>query len=250
MLGRFKALIKRSGHALGVDVRSAKHTESATLRSFLHGVKPIAVLDVGANIGQYARRVRSAGYAGIIFSFEALDTAHRRLVATARPDHNWIVAPRAAIASHSGFVDINISGNSVSSSVLSLTSLLRDAAPAVAYVGRQVQTPCIRLDSVSGLPQQGALFLKVDTQGYELEVLRGAEGLLPRISAMQLELSLIPLYEGAPVMTDVLRYLESHGYELFQLVPGLRDERNGRLLQAEGFFLHRAATAHGIRHAP
>jgi hypothetical protein len=92
---------------------------------------------------------------------------------------------------------------------------------------------------------EGDLFLKVDTQGYELEVLLGASGLLPRITAMQLELSLIPLYAGAPVMVEMLQYLQSCGYQLFQFVPALRDERSGRLLQAEGFFLRGSTQSPG-----
>ena len=62
---------------------------------------------------------------------------------------------------------------------------------------------------------------------------------------MQLELSLIPLYAGAPAMAEMLQYLQSVGYELFQLVPALRDERDGRLMQAEGFFLRSSALASG-----
>jgi hypothetical protein len=123
---------------------------------------------------------------------------------------------------------------------LPLTKLLTEAAPAVTYVGRQ-RIPCVRLDERTELLPAGDLFLKVDTQGYELEVLRGASGLLPRISAMQLELSLIPIYSGAPAMVEVLQHMHTCGYELFQFVPGLRDERDGRLLQGEGFFLRRAA---------
>jgi len=237
-----REFIKRSAARLGVDVRSTKHTETAILGALLHRLQPISVLDVGANVGQYVRRVRAAGFQGTVVSFEALEDAHGRLVVAARADPHWIGAPRAAVASHAGTVDINVSANAVSSSVLPLTSMLREAAPEVAYVGQQ-RTPCVRLDSLTELLPAGDLFLKIDTQGYELEVLRGASGLLPRIVAMQLELSLIPLYAGAPAMVDMLKYLQAHGYELFQLVPALYDARDGRLLQAEGFFLRRSAPA-------
>jgi len=235
-------LVKRCAARLGVDIRSSKHTESAILASLLRDLQPVSVLDVGANVGQYVRRLRAAGFHGKVVSFEALTGAHARLVQAAGSDPNWLVAPRAAVGSESGSVEINVAANVVSSSILPLTKLLEEAAPAVAYVERQI-VPCVRLDALGELLPAGNLFLKVDTQGYELEVLRGAVGLLPRITGIQLELSLVPLYAGAPAMAEMLRHLEAWRYELFQFVPALRDERNGRLLQGEGFFLRRPAAA-------
>jgi FkbM family methyltransferase len=241
---RLKDFIKGSAARVGVDIRSSKHTESVILGSILRRLQPISVLDVGANVGQYVRRLRTAGFRGTVVSFEALQGAHGRLVEAARADPRWIVAPRAAVGSHAGSVDINVAANVVSSSILPLTKLLEEAAPQVAYVGQE-RTPCVRLDALTELLPEGDLFLKVDTQGYELEVLRGASGLLPRIAAMQLELSLIPLYAGAPAMAEVLQSMQSCGYELFQFVPALRDERSGRLMQAEGFFLRGSTQSPG-----
>jgi FkbM family methyltransferase len=238
MLRQLKAFGKRNALRLGVDIRGSKHTEEGILRNLLARVQPSAVLDVGANIGQYARKVRAAGYQGTIISFEALESAHRALTQNARSDPAWKIAPCGVLGGHAGMVDINVASNSASSSVLPLTSLLRGAAPQAAYVGKQ-SSPCMRLDAYDGFPPSGLLYLKIDTQGFELEVLRGASALLPRIGAIQLELSLVALYEGAPVMTDMILYLEERGFELFQIAPGFRDERDGRLLQAEGFFVQR-----------
>jgi len=92
------------------------------------------------------------------------------------------------------------------------------------------------------MPARGTVFLKIDVQGFEIEVLQGATTLLPRLCAIQLELSLVPLYQGAPVMTEVIRYLDERGFELFQLQPGFRDERDGRLLQADGYFVRRTSS--------
>jgi len=79
--------------------------------------------------------------------------------------------------------------------------------------------------------------LKIDTQGYEREVLKGATGLLGRVASIQVEISLVPLYAGAPTLTEMVSYIEGLGYELFSLVPGFRDARSGRLLQMDGFFI-------------
>jgi FkbM family methyltransferase len=231
-----KDFVKWSAGAFGIDVRSAKHTEASILRSMLRRTNPKVVLDVGANAGQYARRVRATGYNGVIVSFEPLADAHRRLAEAARGDANWLVAPRTALGSQSATAQIHVAADNVSSSVLPMTSLLQETAPRVTCIAQQ-STAVARLDAFSDLIPAGDLYLKVDAQGYELEVLRGATGLVPRIGAMQLELSLIPLYEGAPSLVDVVAHAQALGYELFQLVPTFRDDRNGRLLQAEGFFV-------------
>jgi hypothetical protein len=96
-----------------------------------------------------------------------------------------------------------------------------------------------RLDEISVplIPATGTILLKVDTQGYEMEVLKGAGGLLGRTVALQLELSLVPLYEGAPTIAQMISFAADNGFELFNLIPGFRDKRSGRLLQADGFFV-------------
>jgi FkbM family methyltransferase len=239
-LGGLRNLLKRAALRIGVDVRSARHTEDKIMQALMYRLRPSVVLDVGANVGQYARKLRVLGFRGLIISFEALAVAHARLVDAAAGDAHWLAAPRAVVGSETGTTAINVAGNSVSSSVLPMTSLLLDAVPNVVYVATE-QVPGIRLDAVAEIPQQGSLMLKIDTQGYELEVLRGATTLFQRISLLQLELSLVPLYEGAPVMTDIIAYLGSHGFDLFQLIPAFRDERDGRLLQVEGFFVRRTS---------
>jgi hypothetical protein len=136
---------------------------------------------------------------------------------------------------------MNVSANLVSSSVLPMLGAHLDAAPESRYV-RQLTVAVERLDELvpALLPPAGQLLIKVDTQGYELQVLQGATDLLPRTVAIQLELSLLPLYEGAPTFTELIAFVQSIGFELFSIIPGFRDPRSGRLLQADGFFVRAA----------
>ena len=79
------------------------------------------VLDIGANVGQFASELRSVGYKGILVSFEPLSAAHMALSEAAGRDPKWHVYPRGAIGDHDGEIEINIARNSVSSSVLPMT---------------------------------------------------------------------------------------------------------------------------------
>jgi FkbM family methyltransferase len=151
---------------------------------------------------------------------------------------SWLVAPCAALGGKCGEIEINISANSVSSSVLDIRQTHIKAAPQSQYIGKQI-VHMERLDELAAQYIQPAaeLFIKVDTQGYELEVLKGATALWPNIVALQLELSLVPLYDQAPTFLDMIAFMTSNGFELFGLVPGFRDQSSGRMLQVDGFFV-------------
>src|SRR5690242_4792078 len=114
--------IRRTANRCGVDITRYRPaaSESGRLAAMFahHGVN--LVLDVGANVGQFAQGLRRAGYSGRILSFEPLAQAHGRLLSAARSDPNWTIAPRVAIGDQEGEIEIHVSGNSVSSSVLDM----------------------------------------------------------------------------------------------------------------------------------
>ncbi|HEV2270389.1 MAG TPA: FkbM family methyltransferase [Steroidobacteraceae bacterium] len=235
--------VHRTLRRLGLVVRRLESSsdEYQLIKDTLRASGADVVLDVGANVGQYGDLVLETGFAGDLVSFEAIPEVHGRLVAHARArSRKWVVAPCAALGSKPGETVINIAGNLVSSSLLPMRSEHVAAAPESAYVRTQV-VKIERLDELArNLVSPGRrLMIKVDTQGYELEVLAGATGLLPQTIALQLELSLVPLYEGAPTFVEAIDYMKSRDFELFSIAPGFKDRRSGRLLQMDGIFLRR-----------
>ena len=219
-------------------MRSVKHTERGVLRDVLACLKPAAVLDVGANRGQFYRLVRSAGFRGRVISFEPIAALHSALKEQARNDPEWVIAPCLALGRARGSAVINVARNLASSSILTVLPETLAAAPDAISVSTQ-PVAVERLDSVAPrlTPAAGALFLKVDSQGYEREVLLGGGELLSRVSVMQLELSLSLLYEGAPLFEELIGFVRSLGYDLYHLIPGFRNPESGRLLQVDGFFV-------------
>ena len=205
----------------------------ASLREF----KIDLVLDVGANSGQFATGLRGAGYSGNIVSFEPLAEAHSELLRASANDGKWHVSPRCALGDHDGTAEINIAGNSVSSSVLPMLDSHVAAAPASAYVGKE-SVPLTRFDTVAPKLLTGFdnPFLKIDTQGFEWAVLDGAGDLLSDMRGVLLELSLIPLYEDQHLWRDIIDRMESHGFALWALQPEFIEPDNARTLQANGVF--------------
>jgi len=195
------------------------------------------VLDVGAATGLYAADLRRIGYDGKIVSFEPLPDAYAELQAAAEGDPAW-ECRRLALGSEDGSAPIHVSGTRDSSSFLDMGERHLRGAPGSAYVAEQT-VEVARLDSIWDdlvRPDDQPL-LKLDVQGFELEALRGAEGSLDRVVAVQAELSLAPVYECAPLYRDVIDHLEARGFRLAGLEPGFEDLRTGEVLQVDGTFV-------------
>jgi len=196
------------------------------------------VLDVGANEGQYAHLLRDLGFGGRIISFEPCALAHKRLQQSARQDALWTIAPRGALGNQEGQIRLNLASNGgQSSSVLPMLEAHKRAAPDAVYIGSEV-VRITRLDRAASehFAEAKNVFLKVDVQGYELEVLQGATDLLPKIEGAQLELSLVPLYQGQALFSELIDRMRVEGFSIWGIIPGLVDESSGRLLQTDVVF--------------
>ena len=198
------------------------------------------LLDVGANIGQYASLVRSLGYEGQIFSFEPLSSAHKILKEKSIHDNFWTVYDRCGIGDQNKLETINISGNSYSSSFLAMLENHKKAAPDSEYLGQE-EVNIYTLDDIFINLNNGykRIFLKIDTQGYEMNVLKGVEKNIHKICALQLELSISPLYDNPHLYQDFFNYFEKRGFECWNLQSGFRDPETGRLLQFDGLFVNK-----------
>lgn len=193
------------------------------------------VLDVGAAVGEFGKELRAFGYDGTIVSFEPMATPYDALRTAAAGDPGWHTR-RCALGRATGSATINVASNSDSSSLLPMADRHRAAAPTVDVV-RTERIDVVRLDDIGpevvGEAQRG--FLKLDTQGFELEVLAGAAATLPRVAGLQLELSLVPLYEGGPLIDEVLGAVYDLGFRMVGVDPGFADPA-GQVLQADGLF--------------
>lgn len=235
-----KKIIREMIHQFGWDLHrlSPASNPSAQLLAALNHVQADVIFDVGANIGQFAQELRSVGFSGEIISFEPLSSAHSVLSKAAQGDAKWKIHPRAAVGDQDGEIEINIAGNSVSSSVLPMLDAHSSAAVGSAYVASE-RTLITRLDSVAPayLTGHARPFIKIDTQGYESQVLVGAAETVKRAHGILLELSLVPLYEGQMLWLEMIQRMADQGFTLWMIQKGFTDPRTGRSLQVDGIFL-------------
>jgi FkbM family methyltransferase len=233
-------LIRGLLNPAGYDIVKYKTSDpSNIIFDHLRMNKIDAVLDIGANTGQYSLGLRKAGYKGRIVSFEPLAMAYTDLKAKAAHDKNW-QAYNYAIGDIITTSSINVSGHSPSSSILAMTSLHIDALPGSEYINTE-KIEIKTLDSVFDTLDLSAtkVFLKVDTQGYEKKVLEGAEKSLARIKGIQLELSAFALYEGEDIYYSICRYIEERDFRLVRIIPGFVHKTTHDMLQFDAIFFRK-----------
>jgi len=230
-----KINLVRSLRKFGLDVSRYPDESEGLPRTQLlahHGVE--LVLDIGAARGSYVADLREFGYTGEAFSFEPLPASFEILKKRSLNDPNWH-AINGAVGDSEGEITINVSENMDSSSALPMLDAHEAAAPKSRVVD-SISVSQLTVDSFLADHTSDRCFLKLDVQGYEPAVLRGAKESMGRVIGFELELSMIPLYEGQTLFPEMMSQMAELGFELHRLVPGFSDPDSGRMLQADGMF--------------
>lgn len=227
-------LLRKIGNKFGVDV---KMTDEEVLMKQIQYNEIDLIYDIGANEGQFSEMIFKLGYKGKIVSFEPLSEIHKILTGRSLKFKNWIVAERCAIGEDDTEIEINISKNTLSSSVLDIKKEHTDAEPESFYIGKE-NTKLYKLDTIGNKYLNGAknIFIKIDTQGYEDKILNGAENFLKKVKGLLVETSLVPLYENQALFKEILRKVESHNFELTGVQPAFINKNTGRTLQIDAIF--------------
>jgi FkbM family methyltransferase len=196
------------------------------------------VLDIGANTGQFASMIRQVLPGAMIYSFEPIETSFRQLK-TAAISLGPIECFPYALGESDAVLEMHKNDFSASSSILEMHSTHAEAFPFTAHsVIERVQVRS--LDSMApSLNLQGNVLAKIDVQGYEMNVLRGAEKTLGFLDALIVETSFETLYEKQPLFDDVYGFLCGRGFVYAGNLEQVVDPRSGAILQADGIFLRR-----------
>jgi FkbM family methyltransferase len=240
--------------------RLAKWHDAQHLKQLLAMLNTDCVLDVGANIGQYCEYLRlHVGYEGAVISFEPVAELFARLEQASSTDRRWPVH-KLALGESSGTAEIQIFAERTLSSILSpneasLREMGYEKYLREMTLERTETVPVRRLDEIFDeiVPRDASgVFLKCDTQGTDLSVVRGARGCLDRISGMQIELPVREVYEGAPDYLDALKELTGLGFDVTAFMPVQRDATL-RVINVDCVFIRHDAAERvraEHRHAP
>lgn len=230
-MGKIRALGDSIAAKFGLAVIPAwrlEHYETATrMREFFDRYSVDLVLDVGGNVGQYRDFLRHhLRYSGWIASFEPAPDPFATLRVRSSGDPYWKVF-QTALGKAPSVAQFNVSAESTLSSLRKPDFNHSDHAASKRAVVQQID---VRIDTIDRLlpalmTSLGTQcpYLKMDTQGFDLEVLRGAEQSLSQFVGLQFEGSVIPLYQDMPSFADMLSYLTARGFALSDMFPVSKD---------------------------
>jgi FkbM family methyltransferase len=199
------------------------------------GVLPATVLDVGANVGQFAVASAKLFPDVQVHSFEPVPECAERLRENVSGLGNIVVYP-FALGETEGEVSFHVNAHSHSSSVLPLAQTHRDTFPD-ARETQVIRVKVSTLDRVFARTNfPSPILLKLDVQGYEAQTLRGAVEILKRVDYVVLETSFKPMYEGELLFMDVAQMMEEQGFQFERPVGWLAAPENGEILQMDALF--------------
>ena len=211
----------------------------AHFSSHIRRAKIKLLLDVGANEGQFASNALGSGYKGHLISFEPLSDAHARLVVAAKENPRWEVAPRCALGASEYHTTINIAANSYSSSLRPMLDALLNAAPQSAYTGSEQVSVITLAGFLEGRFPGGVppFAMKIDTQGFEAEVLDGLGKHIEQCAVLLIEVPLDNLYEGAADLPTLYTRLQKSGFHCVGMSPGYQDPKSRDVIEVDGVFV-------------
>lgn len=222
-------LIYREGSALVPSYAAHAWPERMFLKRLLTRLDVDCVLDVGANVGQYASELRLIGFTGFMISFEPTPSSHAEMVRAAKSDSRWIPIG-VALGEKSGSLALNIMAssdfNSFHQPSMAETGRLAPANKIVDTVDVQVETLDELLPKLQARYGFKRPFLKMDTQGHDIAVFDGARAVHDRIVGLQSEISVKRIYENTLRWSEAIHHYEEAGFDLaglFAVNPGEND---------------------------
>lgn len=199
------------------------------------GLVPKIIIDVGANAGQFAVASAKIFPAAQIYSFEPNPPLAAQLKKNVSNLSN-IKVHELALGEREGEIEFHVNSHSHSSSILPLAQSHLEAFPDARETSR-INVQVSTLDKIFGnVELDSPTLLKLDVQGYELQVLQGGQQFLKRVDYVLLEASFKSMYQGEPVFMDIEMKMREFGFKFLRPVGFLRSPSTGEFLQMDAIF--------------
>lgn len=202
------------------------------LPKILKGYEVDTVIDVGANIGQFLEMVKSSGFEGKTFSFEPIPK-HADGIKEKYKNDPQVKVYNLALGESESVLKLNVFKSSVFSSFKQPTDFSKSNYKEHVSEYETIEVPIKRLDEIlmAELKDSKKIMLKVDTQGFDLEVVKGATKILDRVVAINFECSVIPIYENTPNYLETLTFFHQLGFVPSGFFPVSRVDNTHELIE-------------------
>ena len=180
------------------------------------------VIDIGANEGQFAKKIIDYGFKNKIISFEPIKKVNKILRSNSKNHQNWIVNKSFGFGNLNQTKLINVSKNSVSSSILEINKKHLRAQPDAMTISKEK----IRLVTLNSYLNKykfknKKIFIKIDTQGYEKKIILGAKKVLNRVTGLMIEASISKVYKNETDYMAIINLMKKLGFMFGQLKEDL-----------------------------
>lgn len=198
-------------------------------------LQPKTIIDVGANVGQFSVASVNLFEDVQVYAFEPVPESFEKLHKHVSKLNN-VRAYALALGEDEGNIGFHVNTHSHSSSILALSTHHLTAFPG-AKEDKVISVPITTLDSISNdFKLVSPVLLKLDVQGYEANVLKGAVEILKKVDYVLLETSFKPMYEGELLFTEILQFMGNCGFKFLRPMDFLRNDKTGEILQVDALF--------------
>jgi FkbM family methyltransferase len=218
--------------ARNIEIGGYRHTVTARRLGLLRYLDVQRVIDIGANEGQYAIALRRSGFAGLIESYEPTRVAYATLAELATTDPNWRTHQKA-LGDEEGTLTLTVTADSLFSSALAINESQFGTDPSF-HAARTETVPVSTLDASVGPDRYTAV--KMDVQGFERQVIAGGEKTLRTVPYLEMEMSMVEVYEGQMMIRESLDRAEELGFTLALVEHVMPDDITGAARQLNGIF--------------
>jgi len=199
------------------------------------------VVDIGANEGQFVKKIIKYGYTKRIVSFEPMKSAFIELEKNSKKSALWKTV-NLGFGKENCFEYLNISKNSISSSIAQVLETSTNVEPDTKFVSRE-KIELITLNEYLSKNEykDKKIFVKIDTQGNEKNIILGAEKVKDKIKGFLVKLSIVKLYSSDASFNEMIDLLNKLGFELWSIERGFSNKKTGQTLQVDAIFINKNA---------
>jgi FkbM family methyltransferase len=229
-------ILRRILHKTGFDIHRFKPGPDKLFWLKEMGIETI--LDIGANTGQFAIEIREILPKAFIYSFEPLQDCYHKLLHNMKDDKRF-KAFNFALGNKNEKTTINRSSYSLSSSLLEMADSHKRFFPHTKDTWPE-EISVKRLDDIEGLNRANVpkeILIKIDTQGFEKEVINGGIKFLQNTKIMIVETSYIPLYKDQPLFADIYLLLNKLGFSYGGALHQKLNPKTGQIIFEDSFFM-------------
>jgi FkbM family methyltransferase len=236
MLKRLGRFLNKILHPLGYTLAHVhKIVPRSAEKNWIEKLKIETVIDIGSNQGQFIIQCNEIAPGRRYYAFEPISSCYKQLLENTKNIN--VTAYNLGLSDQQGEVEINISNNVESSSILPMEDLHKESYPESRFVKKEIVS-LARLDEILATDDiKKNILIKMDVQGYEKNVIKGGERILVAASALLIESAFEPFYKEQWLFDDLYTYFNEKGFKFMGFTDQFNSPKTGIPLYADSIFI-------------